>query len=97
LLDIIECNFEQDFCHFQNGTTNSYYSLFRSTSQQLAEQGILGPDGDYDNNKDKFFVITSNYQAQEVLPETVAYLQSPTFMASEHPVECFSFFFFFGV
>lgn len=96
--DWINCQFEasQGFCDWMHTQDDDNYAFFRNTSNGLEEAGILGPGTDNLEAKDKFFVMTSSFLAQEVLPGKRARLISPTFVGKEHPYECFSFWFYFG-
>lgn len=94
----IVCEFEESegFCHWSSSQDDDKYAFFRNTSNGLEEAGILGPPTDNLEAKDKFFAMTSNFLAEEVLPGKRARLVSPTFVGKEHPYECFSFWFYFG-
>ena len=58
---------------------------------------IEGPATDFTNNRDTFFLMTSNFIAQEVLAGKKTKLTSPNFLGKYHQNECFSFWFYFGV
>ena len=73
------------------------YEWFRNTSNGLQESGINGPITDFSDNKDTYFILTSNFLAQGVLPGAKTTLTSPYFLGKDHQNECFSFWFFFGV
>ena len=96
-VDLITCEFEKDFCQWDSKSEDEKYVWFRNTSDALQEAGILGPLTDFTNEKNTFFIMTSNYQAQEVLPGKKAKLTSPYFLGKDHQNECFSFWFYFGV
>lgn len=56
-----------------------------------------GPSVDLDGNSDKFYILTTNFMAQDLLPPVRAGISSPTFSGKDHPNECFSFWFYFQV
>ena len=58
---------------------------------------IKGPATDFTDNRDTFFLMTSNFIAQEVLAGKTTKLTSPNFLGNYHQNECFSFWFYFGV
>ena len=95
--DLIMCSFQDDFCNWTPESSDEKYSFFRETSDGLEKSNITGPKTDNFEHTDKYFVLTSNYQAQEVLAGSTATLVSPYFPAKEHPVECFFFFFYLDV
>lgn len=61
-------------------------------------EGLPGPSGDFENVAKTHFMIASNALAGTEGPQNaVTKLESPYFSALEHPAECFSFWFYFGV
>ena len=78
--------------------TASQYLWKRYNSKELEEGGIPGPSSDYANDNNRYYMIASDLLAgNEGLPGAVSQLKSPLFNAGEHPLECFAFWFFFGV
>ena len=57
------------------------------------------PDGDYHGEKNTFFLYAGDKIAGTNSTGTglSATLRSPDFLVEEHPLECFSFWFYFGV
>ena len=65
---------------------------------ELEQGGIPGPSSDYANENNRYYMIASDLLAgNEGLQGAVSQLKSPLFKAGEHPLECFAFWFFFGV
>ena len=95
------CDFEnENQCNFEVSTddTAPKYLWKRYNSKELEENGIPGPSGDYADLKDRYYMIASDLLAgNEGLQGAVTQLKSPLFNAGEHPLECFAFWFFFGV
>ena len=58
---------------------------------------VMKVETDFTNNRDTFFLMTSNFIAQEVLAGKKTKLTSPNFLGKYHQNECFSFWFYFGV
>lgn len=98
-LVIIPCSFEESFCHWErlpfpmNGTK---YSFIRKSAASLEENGVPGPPHDPLYSKEKLFAIASNMLPPDSPVEATADLISPYLKGSEHPHNCFSFWFFFG-
>ena len=67
----------------------------RKTANEIGDG--LGPDQDKDGMFDTYFMIASNQNEPEQGVDAFAELRSPFFKSTEHPVECFSFWFYFGV
>ena len=96
ILDFIQCNFEFNLCQWTNEHDDEKYVWFRNTSNGLATANIPGPPTDLWDKTDKYFVMTSNYMANDVLPGQRTILTSPYFLGQDHPSECFSFWFYMG-
>ena len=102
LADLL-CDFEQDLCGWSASTnevdvTPDLYIWTQYTSLGLQEESIPGPDGDYQDLKDKVFIMASDHVGgAEGIAGARTELKSPIFKGNEHPLECFSFWFFFGV
>ena len=97
--DLIFCNFQNSFCNWQYDCTieDCNFVFERKTSDQLKESNRTGPTTDKWGKTNKYFLLTSNYKAQEVLAGTTSTLVSPLFNGKDHPVECFFFFFYLDV
>ena len=64
----------------------------------MQNQDIPGPDGDYHDLTDKRFMMASDHVGgAEGMAGARTELKSPIFKGNEHPLECFSFWFYFGV
>ena len=65
---------------------------------QLNDNNIPGPSGDYHDQMNKLFMIASDFVAgPDSLERAATILTSPDFLVEEHPIECFNFWFYFGV
>ena len=97
--NLITCDFQNGFCNWKYDCTieNCNYVFERRTSDDLKQNNITGPTSDKFGLTDKYFLLTSNYKAQEVLAGSTTTLISPLFAAKDHPVECFFFFFYLDV
>ena len=86
-------------CNWQINSDDEKYKWQRKNTNQLNNNNIPGPpNGDYHDEKNKFFLIASDHVAGEGSVERAAtILISPDFLVAEHPLECFNFWFFFGV
>ena len=94
------CDFEQDLCGWSASSsevdvTPDPYIWTQCTAFGLQEEDIPGPDGDYQDLKDKRFIMASDHAGGKAGARTE--LKSPVFKGNEHPLECFSFWFYFGV
>lgn len=84
-------------CEWKNLSEDPIHRWERMSSNQLEELNRPGPTGDIEGHSDTFFMIASNYKEGDEGPEiAVATLKSPLFKRSEHPKECFAFWFYFG-
>ena len=96
---MILCTFENDKCQWQIHSDDEKYKWQRKNTNQLNNDNIPAPaNGDYHDEKDKFFMIASDHVAgQDTLERAATILTSPDFLVEEHPIECFNFWFYFGV
>ena len=70
------------------------YKWMRKKPPQLANNGIPGPDQDFEGNSDRFFMIASNAFAPLNDPKgTYTRLESPFFDPQDHMRECLKFWF----
>ena len=70
----------------------------RKTAQQLAEESKPGPETALGGGKDTYFMVTSNAGGDDDHGQVVvAELKSPLLKSSEHPKECFGFWWYFDV
>ena len=63
---------------------------------QLEEQQKPGPIADYGDHKDTFF-LHAGLPSGNGVENSAAILISPDFKSRDHPIECFTFWFYFGV
>lgn len=74
------------------------YSWNRDTAELLENESVPGPPNDHNEERSKYFMIASDYRAGPLaIDGAESFLESQVFLGREHPVECFSFFFYFGV
>ena len=94
---VILCNFEDGMCDWKTLSDDKLYKFSRKKSEQLGNQDLPGPDGSV-NDESTFFMYAGHKMAGINSTNGVtAQLKSPDFVIEEHPLECFSFWFFFGV
>ena len=94
-LAVLLCNFQNDFCGWQNVEDSPDHKWERKTVEELSGENRIGPDTTFNGNLDNRFVIAGNIG--DSTDEAFASLKSPNFESFEHPQECFSFWFYFGV
>ena len=74
------------------------YKWLRKNSNYLNNQGVAGPNGDFNGDMTRKFLIASDALAgNESISEAMATFTSPEFKTDQHPYECFNFWFYFGV
>ena len=91
---VINCKFETDFCDWTNIENDPGHKWVRLTGTEVGENP--GPDGDLNGDSNKYFVLASNFEESQSETSS-AVLESPYFKSTEHPYECFNFYFYFGV
>ena len=91
---MILCNFQKNTCGWDKKPDNASFIFQRHTAEQVGDNP--GPDVDYQGKVDKMFMIASLDREASVKNE-IARFRSPEFISSEHPVECFHFWFNFGM
>ena len=97
-LDAIICDFEKDKCNFELNSVDSKgnYQWTRTTPEELQNNGIIGPDLDYNGHTNGHFMIATD--AGKGRDEVaVAEMRSPIFNSTQHPKECFHFWFYFEI
>ena len=92
---IILCNLNEDFCGWENVQDSPDHKWERKTVEELSGESRAGPDTTFDGDLANHFAIAGNIG--DSADEGFASLKSPFFESFEHPVECFSFWFYFGV
>ena len=99
ILDLILCDFENNKCSWSNWSEDGLYQWKRETANALDNANLPGPAGDYLNDKNTYFLYAGDKSAGENSTENgvITVLTSPEFSVEEHPIECFSFWFYFGV
>ena len=96
---MILCNFEEDYCDWKLDSKDHLYKWRRRSTNQLSNNDLPGPESDYMGEKETFFLYAGDKIAGTNSTGTglSATLRSPDFLVEEHPLECFSFWFYFGV
>ena len=96
---LILCDFEKDKCSWSTYSQDTYYKWTRQTVNSLNNANYPGPSGDYLNDKTTYFLYAGDKHAGENSTgnSVITTLKSPEFKVEEHPEECFSFWFYFGV
>ena len=74
-----------------------FWKWTRGTSKSFQEENVPSPEASYDNEAEGHFIIASNIIAEQSEENTETDIISPIFKSSEHPVECFAFYYNFGV
>jgi hypothetical protein len=71
----------------------------RQSVNNLNNANLPGPPGDYLNDQATMFLYAGDKHAGENSTgnAVMTVLTSPEFLVEEHPIECFSFWFYFGV
>ena len=71
----------------------------RQSVNNLNNGNLPGPPGDYLNDQATMFLYAGDKHAGENSTgnAVMTVLKSPEFLVEEHPIECFSFWFYFGV
>jgi hypothetical protein len=94
---VILCNFEDNLCDWKSLSDDKLYKWSRKKSEQLGNNDLPGPDGSV-NAESTFFMYAGHKIAGINSTNGVtATLKSPDFVIEEHPLECYSFWFYFGV
>ena len=91
----ILCNFQTNICGWDKN--NATFMFHRHSANQLENSNMTGPDQDYQGEKKGRFMIASIDRDNSTIENEIAWLRSPIYNSSEHPVECFNFWFNFGV
>ena len=78
---------------------DKYYMWTRQSVNNLNNANLPGPPGDYLNDQATMFLYAGDKHAGENSTgnAVMTVLTSPEFLVEEHPIECFSFWFYFGV
>ena len=93
----ILCNFQANICDWDKKPDNATFMFHRHSANQLENSNMTGPDQDYMGDKKGRFMIASIYRDNATVENEFAWLRSPLYKSSEHPIECFNFWFNFGV
>ena len=107
--DII-CTFESGTCDWKITSygPNEDFKWDLTNGESLSNSETAGPEFDYNNNKEAIFLIahdnkkeyfaTANITSHnEKAEEIFTMLVSPQYSAKDHPLECFQFWYFYGV
>lgn len=96
----IHCTFEENLCGWNMATNDesNLYRWFRETANGLEFEHVPAPPEDHNDYSDTYFMIASDHLAGSSSAEGLeTQLISPVFEGKVHPIECFSFWFYFGV
>ena len=95
---MIECTFEENFCDWKINSDDHLYKWQRKTINSLVNNEFPGPDTNL-NDESQYFVYAGFKIAgpNSTGDGVTAVLASPDFLVEEHPLECFHFWFYFGV
>lgn len=95
----ILCDFENGLCDWKVRSTDpdSMYNWFHGTAESLEASSVPSPPYDYHEDKTKYFMIASDHLGSTAPAESFTILESPIFLGRDHPIECYSFWFYFGV
>ena len=93
---MIECTFEENLCDWKQTSDDNKYRWYRKSIGALTTNELPGPGVDVNDNS-KSFAYTGYKIAGSDSTGTKATLASPEFLVEEHPIECFHFWFYFGV
>ena len=94
---VILCNFEDNICDWKSLSDDKLYKFSRKKSEQLGNQDLPGPDGSVNAESIWFMYAGHKMAGINSTNGVTATLKSPDFVIEEHPLECFSFWFYFGV
>ena len=76
------------------------FNWIRTNGESIMNSETPGPEFDHDNNRTRFFMFTDkidqkeDYESKEEIFTTIT---SPVYSAKDFPLECFTFYYFFGV
>ena len=76
------------------------FNWIRTNGESIMNSETPGPEFDHDNNRTRFFMFTDkidqneDYETKEEIFTTIT---SPVYSAKDFPLECFTFYYFFGV
>ena len=76
------------------------FNWVRTNGETLMNSETPGPEFDHDNDKTKFFLFTKkidekDFESKE--DDIFTIITSPVYSAKDFPLECFTFYYFFGV
>ena len=96
-LDVILCHFQDDICNWKITSETDYYKWKRYNGKSLSDEEIPGPNGDLNSDQQKYFLLASTVIGENDKPGHYTILSTEEFVVKEHPVECLSFWYEFGV
>ena len=101
MIGIIHCDFEDDLCNWAVSTepeSSSERGWQRKTSQQLIEEGYVGPTQDHNGFTDHYFVIAGKtVHGDEDDEPMITRMTSPGFVSKEQKHNCLNFWFYVEV
>ncbi len=95
LSDYIECEFEEDFCHWQLNHTGEppIVSWSRQTGKTLQALEIDGPKTDHLDSPENYFVFATGSGSISRDGQSQSAMFSPWFETAIHPEECLQFYY----
>ena len=107
--DII-CTFESGTCDWKITSygPNEDFKWDLTNGESLSNSETPGPELDFNNNKEAIFLIAHDNKKEYLFTDNVTshnekaediftMLVSPQYSAKDHPLECFQFWYFYGV
>ena len=94
---LVLCNFEDNVCDWKLQSDDKLYKWQRKSISSLGNDDFPGPDGNVNTESEKFMYAGHKLAGVNSTEGAFATLKSPDFVIEEHPLECFSFWFYFGV
>ena len=97
VLALILCNFEKNLCSWKSTSDDNLYKWQRKTMEQLSNNGYPAPEVGVNLDSEWFLYAGFKIAGVNSSSGVTASIKSPDFIIEEHPLECFSFWFYFGV
>ena len=94
---VIECSFEYNFCDWKMSSDDNLYKWQRETVMILVNNEYPGPDTTINEQSQYFAYVGAKIAGPDSTDGVTTLLASPDFLVEEHPLECFHFWFYFGV
>ena len=94
---VIECSFEENFCDWKINSDDHLYKWVRKTIENLGNNDYPRPDVNINDQSEYFVYAGYKMAGSNSTDKATAVMASPNFLVEEHPLECFHFWFYFGV